>query len=179
MTGTANVYGQALFDLAHEEGLDVELLCQLKILKEAFRQNHDFVRLLSSPSLSKEERLNILQESFGGRIHEYILNFMKILTEKGCIRHFADCCDVYRENYNACHDIITVRAITAAALNPEQADRLNSKLSRLTGKTIELINVIDPSCIGGMRLDYEGKRVDDTIRSRLDSLHSLLKNTIL
>lgn len=179
MTSAANVYGQALFDLAKEEGLDVELLCQLKILKDAFVQNGDFARLLSSPTLSKEERLNILQESFGGRVHAYVLNFMKLLTEKGYIRDFAQCCDVYRERYNDSHGIMAVRAVTAMPLDPEQADRLSTKLSKLTGRTIELINVIEPDCIGGMRLDYDGKRVDDTVRNRLDSLHSLLKNTIL
>ena len=179
MTGVASVYGQALFDLARDENLDVEILCQLKILKEAFVQNSDFVRLLASPSLSKEERLNILQESFGGRVHAYVLNFLKILTEKGYIRHFADCCDAYREKYNDRHGIMSVRVITALPLAPEQAERLNRKLTDLTGKTIELVNVVDASCIGGMRLDYDGKRVDDTVRNRLDTLHSLLKNTIL
>lgn len=179
MTDAANVYGQALFDLAHDEGLDAEFLGQLKILKEVFLQNGDFTRLLASPTLSKDERLNILQETFGGRVHDYVLNFMKILTEKGYIRSFADCCDVYREEYNYCHGIMTVQAVTAIPLSPEQIDRLSKKLSGLTGKSIELINAIDPACIGGMRLDYDGKRVDDTVRNRLDSLHSLLKNTIL
>lgn len=179
MTDTANVYGQALFDLARDEGLDAEFLSQLKVLKEAFLQNSDFVRLLASPSLGKDTRLNILQESFDGRVHHYVLNFMKILTEKGYIRHFADCCDVFREKYNHYHGIMAVQAVTAIPLGPEQIDRLRKKLSELTGKTIELINVIDPACIGGMRLDYDGKRVDDTVRNRLDSLHSLLKNTIL
>lgn len=179
MTGVANVYGQALFDLATEEGLDVEILCELKLLKEAFTHNPDFVRLLASPSLSKEERLGILDESFGGRVHAHVLNFMKILTERGYIRHFADCCEAYREEYNRRHGIMAVRAVTAVPLSPEQADRLTGKLSELTGKTIELINVTDAACIGGMRLDYDGKRVDDTVRNRLDALHDLLKNTIL
>ena len=179
MTGVANVYGQALFDLAWDEGLDVEILCELRILKDAFLQNSDFTRLLAAPNLSKEERLQIIQDSFGGKVHAYVLSFLKILTEKGYIRHFVECCDAYREKYNVHHGILSVRAITAAPLLPEQADRLTGKLSKITGKTIELSNVIDPSCIGGMRLDYDGKRMDDTVACRLDQLHSLLKNTIL
>ena len=75
MTGAANVYGQALFDLARDEDLDVALLCELKILNEAFLQNRDFVRLLSSPSLSKEERLNILQEN----VQDYDNNYTRFI----------------------------------------------------------------------------------------------------
>ena len=50
---------------------------------------------------------------------------------------------------------------------------------KLTGKKIELMNAVDPKCIGGVRLDYDGKRVDDTVQHRLDAVRSLLKNTML
>ena len=179
MTGVASVYGQALYDLARDEGLGSEILEELKALKEAFVENADFVRLLSSPGLPKEERLKILGESFSGKIQPYTLNFMKILTEKGYMRHFADCCDVYRERYNADNGILPVKAVTAVPISQAQAQRLCEKLGSITGKTIELCSVVDPACIGGMRLDYDGKRVDDTVRSRLDRLHGILKNTIL
>ena len=48
-----------------------------------------------------------------------------------------------------------------------------------TGKTIDLQNRIDPACLGGIRLDYDGKRLDDTVSHRLDSIGALLKNTVL
>lgn len=179
MNSTANVYAQALYELAREEGLCDRILAQLKPLQEAFLQNRDYVRLLSTPSLSKEERLHIIDESFSGRIEPYVLSFMKILTEKGIIRHFADCCEAYREKYNEDHGIMRVRAVTASPLSPDQAGRLSAKLERISGKTIELDNVLDPTCIGGMRLDYDGKRMDDTVRNRLDRLHRMLKNTML
>ena len=50
---------------------------------------------------------------------------------------------------------------------------------KLTDKTVELTNRIDPACLGGVRLDYDGKRVDGTVRSRLDAIHNMLKNTVL
>ena len=56
---------------------------------------------------------------------------------------------------------------------------LTQKLTRLTGKTILLENRVDPTCLGGVRLDYDGQRLDDTISHRLDSVRELLKNTVL
>jgi F0F1-type ATP synthase delta subunit len=38
---------------------------------------------------------------------------------------------------------------------------------------------VDAACIGGVRLDYDGKRVDGTVSNRLEKLGSLLKNTVL
>ena len=179
MTQIGNVYGEALYSLAREEGLSDAVLQELKLLRDAFTQEPDFVRLLSAPNLSKEERCDILDRSFRGKVQPYVLNFLKILTEKGYARYFCDCCDAYRELYNADHGILTVKAVTAVALTDQQAAKLSDKLASITGKTIELQNRVDPGCLGGVRLDYDGKRVDGTVASRLDAVRSLLKNTVL
>ena len=65
------------------------------------------------------------------------------------------------------------------ALHPKQAAKLTEKLAKVTGKTIDLVNKVDPACLGGLRLDYDGKCVDDTVAHRLESVRSLLKNTVL
>ena len=179
MTRIGSVYAQALYDLALDEGLSKEILDQLKVLQQAFAQESAFIRLLSTPNLTKDERCGIVDESFRGKVHAYVLNFLKILTEKGYVRHFSDCCDAFIELYNIDNGILPVKAVTAVALTDDQAGRLRDKLSAITGKRIELNNVVDPRCIGGVRLDYDGKRVDDTVQHRLDAVHSLLKNTML
>ena len=179
MTRIGSDYAQALYDLALDEGLSKDILDQLKVLQQAFAQESAFIRLLSTPTLTKDERCGIVDDSFRGKVHAYVLNFLKILTEKGYMRHFSDCCDAYRDLYNDDNGILPVKAVTAVALTDDQTSRLSDKLSAITGKRIELINIVDPKCIGGVRLDYDGKRVDDTVQHRLDAVHSLLKNTML
>ena len=49
----------------------------------------------------------------------------------------------------------------------------------ITGKTILLRNRINPACLGGVRLDYDGQRLDGTVKNRLDRLGELLNNTVL
>ncbi len=179
MTQIGSVYGEALYTLAREEGLDAVILEELKVLQESFSQEPDFLKLLSAPNLSKEERCGILDECFRGKIHAYVLNFLKILTEKGYVRHFSECVSAYRRQYNDDHGILCVTAVTAVALNMDQTVKLRVKLAKLTGKTIDLSNRVDPTCIGGMRLDYDGKRLDDTVSHRLDAIAKTLKSTVL
>ena len=83
MTEVGNVYGESLYELAKEENLTKLIGDQLAVLQQAFRQEPDFIRLLSSPNLTKTERCQILDDSFRGRVHGYLLNFLKFLTEKG------------------------------------------------------------------------------------------------
>lgn len=179
MTEVGNVYGQSLYELAKDEGLSREIGEQLTVLQKSFGEEPDFVRLLSNPSLSKPERCRILDTSFRGSVHPYILNFMKILTERGYIRHFSDCCDAFSELYNRDNGILKVTAVTAVALTPAQEEKLTGKLSQITGKTIALHNRIDPAVLGGVRLDYDGQRLDDTVFHRLDAIRELLNKTVL
>lgn len=179
MTRIGSVYAQGLYDLTKEEGVDTAVLEQLKVLRESFQAEPGFVRLLSAPNLSKQERCAVLDESFRGRVHPYVLNFLKLLTEKGYIRHFSDCCKAYRSLYNRDHGILEVNALTAAPLTDELKKKLTDKLATITGKTVELQCRVDPEVLGGVRLDYDGKRVDGTVKNRLDAMAALLKNTVL
>ena len=179
MTEAASVYGEALYALAKDENKSNMMLVQLKALDESFASEPDFLRLLSAPNLSKIERKEILDTCFKDKLEPYVLNFLKILMEKGYIRQFSSCVQVFCERFNEDHGIMPVSAVTAVPMTQSQKEKLTAKLAAITGKQIELTNTVDPTCIGGVRLDYDGKRVDDTIIHRLDAMSNMLKNTIL
>lgn len=179
MTQIGSVYGEALYGLVRDEGLTKPVLSELAALNESFSQEPQFLRLLSAPNLSKQERCQVIDDCFQGKLQPYVLNFLKLLTEKGYMRHFSDCCASYKNLYNQDNGILPVTAVTAVPLSEVQSGKLTDKLTQITGKTIELANRVDPSVLGGIRLDYDGKRLDDTVAHRLEAVRSLLKNTVL
>lgn len=179
MSRVGEVYASGLYSLAAEEGLSKTILDEMAVLVQSFSAEPMFLRLLCAPNVPVQERCKILDDSFRGKIHPYLLNFLKILTEKGYIRQFSDCYRAYRERYNVECGILPVRAVTAVALTESQAQKLTEKLQKLTGKTVELENFVDPSVLGGVRLDYDGKRVDGTVKNRLDSIRELLNQTVI
>ena len=179
MTQIGSVYGEALYELALSENQIEEIRGQMLALDESFQQEPDFLRLLCSPNLSKQERCQILDDSFRGKLHLYLLNFLKILTEKGYIKQFSSCCEMFTQLYNRDHNIVSVTAVTAVALNPKQTEALTQKLTRITGKNILLRNRVNPACLGGVRLDYDGQRLDGTVKNHLDRLREMLNNTVL
>ena len=95
------------------------------------------------------------------------------------MRYFSDCTDAFTERYNQDNGILSVTAITAVPLNDGQSVRLTEKLGRITGKKIALLNRVDPRVLGGIRLDYDGRRLDDTVSHRLDSIRDLLNKDVL
>ena len=179
MSGAAGIYGQGLYTLAKEEALDAVILQQLQTLQTAFSQQPDFLKLLGSANLPKEERLRIIDDSFRGSVEPYVLNFLKLLTERGYIAHFADAFADYQAQYNRDQGILQVRAVSAVALTPAQQEMLTEKLTAITGKKIQLVCKVDASVLGGVRLSYNGVQVDGTVESRLQAMEKMLKNTIL
>lgn len=175
MSRISKLYAQALYDLAKEEGLSGQLLQELDVLDCAFSNAPDFIRLLGSPALPVDERCRILDRSFRDQVHPYLLHFLMILTKKGYIRHFSGCCRMYRRIYNRDNGILPVTAYTAVPLSDALRSALIQKLSALTGKTIELHCRIDPEVLGGVRLNWEGRQLDGTLRGRLEEIGRLLQ----
>ena len=179
MSQAGTVYGQGLYTLAMEEGLEEQILGELAVLETVFSENPEFLKLLASHNIPLQERLDLLEESFRGKAHQYVLNFLKLLTEKNRIRSFPECYKAYREQYNTDQGILEVQVFTAIALNDAQKVRLTGKLASLTGKKISLQCKIDPAVLGGVRLRYDGCQIDGTIQGRLDALSKTLKNTVI
>ena len=121
----------------------------------------------------------MLDESFRGRVHLYVLNLLKLLTENGDILTFHDCVKQFRAYYNEANGILCVLAVSAVALTQEQAQKLQQKLETVTGKKIRLETKIDPACLGGLRLDYDGKRIDGTVKNRLEAMALQLNQATL
>jgi len=172
-------YAQALFDLARDESLSDVFMEQLQVLDTAFSAEPDFLRLLAAPNVSKSERCRILDQSFRNRVHLYVLNFMKVLTEKGEILRFHSCVKQFRRLYNDACGIISVLAVSAVEMTGDQKRRLQQKLESVTGKTVQLETKVDPSCLGGVRLDYDGKRIDGTVKNRLETMAAQLNHATL
>ena len=179
MTQIGVNYGCALYELADSEKITAPIMEQLEVLDSSFSETPEFLRLLTTPNLSKEERCNVVDKSFRGKVHPYVLNFLKILTERGYAKYFSDCRKAYEDRYNEANGILPVQAVTALPLTQEQSQKLTQKLQTITGKTVKLQNTVDEHCLGGVRLCYNGVQVDGTVKNRLDAIGDLLKNTVL
>ena len=170
MTETARMYGGSLYDLAAEEGLETRILGELDEAVALFKASPEYLHLLSTPSIPKKERCGLLDEALRDRVHLYVLNFLKILCEKGTLRELSGCARAYRIRYNQAHGILEATAISAVPLTEQQRSALHTKLESLTGKTIDLKTKVDAKVLGGIRLDLEGTELDGTVQNRLASL---------
>ena len=75
MSKAGDLYGQSLYDLAAEVNLTDEILGQMEVIEGLFKENPDYITLLSEPSVPKKERLQLVDDAFKDGCQEYLLNF--------------------------------------------------------------------------------------------------------
>ena len=179
MTTAWGLYGQSLYDLAAEEKIDDQIMEELEAVRGIFAQNPDYITLLCEPSIPVRDRTQLLDEAFGGQIHPYLLNFLKILVEKGLLRGFTTCCSTYRALYNREHGISEAVVTSAVPLPEEQAGALQAKLEKLSGKKVLLTCRVNEKVLGGLSVELDGKLFDGTVGGRLEELRRRVTETVL
>ena len=175
MTHTAKIYGSGLYDLAMEDGLVDVLMEQLQQVRSLFRENPDYVKLLSEPSIPKAERIKLIDDAFGAQCERYLINFLKLLCEHGLVHEFAGCCEEYTQRYNADHNITEAVVYSAVDLTEAQTESLRAKLEAMSTKTVILTQKKDASVVAGLRVEIEGKQLDGTVKGRMSGLSRKLE----
>ena len=174
MTEHARVYGGSLYDLAAEEQLTEAIKNDMQEIKQIFRDNPDYIRLLSEPSIKKDERTDLIEKAFGDGAQRYLVNFLKILCERGLLNEVEGCFNEFTRRYNADHNISEAIVTSAIELNDQQKAALKAKLEKTSGKTIELVVKVDPSVVAGIKVELEGKQLDGTVTGRLSDISKKL-----
>ena len=174
----AREYGRALFLITEEDSASDKVLAEVKTAECVFKDNPEYVKLLDSPALSKEERVGLVDKAFSGT-NEMLLNLIKILTEKRQIHLFSKVADEYLSLYDASRGIERVEVITARPLSEKQAQAMKERLEKTLSKTVILKNTVDPTILGGVKLRYLGVQLDGSVKTRLDKFEDALKQTVI
>lgn len=174
MTELAREYGEGLYELAREENLREEFNGALREIAGLFMQQPDYLRLLGSRAIALEERLKVVSDTFDGQVHPYLVNFMKLLVQRGKMDAFCDCAKWFFSRYNDDFGIVEAYVTTAVELSEAQMSALKTKLDEMTGKNVAIVSRVDPALLGGVRVEMNGQKFDNSIQNRLERLkHSL------
>ena len=174
MTSLAREYGEALYELARDENLGLLIFEQMDDISALLKQQPEFIRLLCSRAIDRETRLKIVDDTFGNHVHPYVTNFMKLLVQREHFDAFLLCAQWFHQRYNDDNGIVEARVTSAVALEENELTALRVKLAHISGRQVKLITAVDPSLIGGVRVEMDGRRYDNTIQDRLGRLRRSL-----
>ena len=171
-------YGKALFMLTEERGTTETVKSDAECLIEVLSENPEYVRLLDTPALSKDERLSAIDEALSS-LDRDLSNLVKIFTEMHSAHSLIPALRHYLEEYDLARGIVRAEAISALPLTEDQRRRLIARLERETGKTVILKEKVDPSILGGLIVRAMGKQEDGSLASRLRSIERGIMDTVV
>lgn len=79
---TEKVYGEALFELAVEEGREKELLQEVLTIRKVLDKNPDFAKLMKNPAIPESEKEEVLKTVWDGCISKEITGLMLLLLQR-------------------------------------------------------------------------------------------------
>lgn len=179
MTQTARIYGGSLYDLAAEEQLAEVILEQMQQIRKIFGENPEYLHLLKEPSIPMEERKNLIETAFGSQTERYLVNFIKMLCERGLLNEYTGCCEEFTRRYNVENGIVEAVVTSAIVLTEAQMTALRERLENVSEKKVSLVQKLDARVVAGLRVEMEGRQLDGTVQSRLSGISKKLNEIIV
>ena len=172
----ANKIGYSLFEVAKENNTLEEVSYELKEVAKVVNGNSDFVTLMNNPNLEKIKKINLIDASFAG-VNKNVVNVVKILAGNLQISLINFVLEQYTELFNKHSRNVVVKAESASPLTEEQLENLKEKIkNELQLENVEINNFVDASLLGGLKLTYNNKVVDATIKVKLNAIKSKISS---
>jgi F-type H+-transporting ATPase subunit delta len=172
----AGRYASALFELASEAGTVTAVESDLDSLEAGLRESAELRALIKNPEVSREQIRKVvagLGAAMG--LSELTRNFLGVLAENRRVAELPAMIRAFHMIAAAQRGEVAAEVASAHALTDEQIATLEGKLRAREGRTVKLKTRVDPALLGGLVVTVGSKRIDGSIRTRLNSLAQAMK----
>jgi F-type H+-transporting ATPase subunit delta len=142
---------------------------QLRQLAEAEQAVPELRELLRNPQLDPRSKRAALEDLLSGA-EELLRNFMLVLVDKNRAGQLEEIAREF-ERLAAEHEgIVHAELTTAVELSDAEAKKLMEQIEQASGQKVEATRNVDTDLIGGMILQVGSRRLDASVRGRLERL---------
>lgn len=174
----AQRYAKSLIDLSIEQNNLEKVYQDIQFLSTVCR-NEEFSAMLKSPIVHSDKKLGVIQQLFGGKVQDISMQFMSLLVNKGRESLLPAVTQAFIEQYKAIKKIRSARIISAKELSEQEMNAIRKKFEfwLAPGETMELIQKVDHSLIGGFVFEMGDRNYDASIKRQLSELRENLYDT--
>lgn len=172
----AGRYASALFDLAAEAGSVSAVESDLELLRSALAESEELNNLITNPQISRALAGDAIA-AVGKKLaaSQLTAHFLGVLAANRRLTDLPGMIRAFRTIASAQRGEVTATVTSAHALSDSQLETLKTKLTAREGRTVKLVADVDPDLLGGLVVTIGSKRIDGSIRTRLNSLAHAMK----
>lgn len=174
MSQVAERYALALFQVAQKHGTSLEVEQDLREVKKVFKMTPELYNLIVSPKLSADKRTNLINEVFIGA-NPFVLNTFQLMAERKRMDEVGSLADEFIALSNNAQGIEDAKVYSTRPLTEEERVSISTVFANKIGKqSLRIENIIDPSLIGGLRLQIGNRIYDSSVSTKLARLQRQL-----
>jgi F-type H+-transporting ATPase subunit delta len=172
----AGRYASALFDLASENGTVTAVESDLGQLETALAESSELAAVTTNPKVGRSDA----QKALWGvsailGVTELTQNFLGVLAQNRRLAELPKVIRAFRSIAAAQRGEVTAEVTSAHSLTDTQLADLKARLTAREGRTVKLSTKVEPDLLGGLVVTIGSKRIDASIRTRLNSLSQAMK----
>jgi F-type H+-transporting ATPase subunit delta len=174
-TIVAKRYAKALFELAQEKNEVAQVEADLQAIVSSIHEHADFQKLLSHPNIDSSKKTALLSTLFQGKVSEAVLNTVSLLVERRRESILAELLADYVKIANEALGQAKAIVSSPKVLTKEESAHIASRFSEITGKKIQVEQVIDTSLLGGIQVRIGDRLYDGSLAGKLQRLQASFK----
>ncbi|MHC4295337.1 MAG: ATP synthase F1 subunit delta [Planctomycetota bacterium] len=163
----ADIYAQALLELANERDVVDDLFEEFLSLVEYIESDDEFRGFMASFAVDDDDRREVLRRAFSGRISEMLLNLMLVLNDHNRAGIVKLVFERYKKLYDEQSNREDVEVTSAVPLTDDERAAIEAEVTGFTGKQSMLVEEVDPSILGGLIVQVGDRQFDGSLRTKL------------
>lgn len=165
------VYAKAFLAAAEKDGTARELLDELgSLVLHTLDKQPAFDATLASPRIAAEEKAEMLDRVFQGRVSVGLLTFLKVVCRHDRLDCLREIHAAAKRQHNEARGVVEVHLTTAQPLDETLTGQIEQALTQHLKQEVELQRSTDPLLIGGTIIRIGDMVYDSSVRQRLFSL---------
>jgi F-type H+-transporting ATPase subunit delta len=176
VSGVAERYAKALFELAVEAKTIPQVEKDLDQLSSLVNESSDLARLVRSPvfSASDQQRaMSAVADKAG--ITGIVGNFVRVLAGNRRLFILPGVIATFKALAAKERGEVSAEVTSAEPLSDKNIAALKDALKASIGKDVTLTTTVDPTLIGGLIVKVGSRMIDGSLRTKLNSLKLAMK----
>ncbi|WP_299127106.1 ATP synthase F1 subunit delta [uncultured Winogradskyella sp.] len=162
-------YAKAVLSLARDHKSAEAVNSDMKLITSTIRQSEDLNQMLQSPVVRSSDKKAVLTSVFKNA-NVVTTNLVDTLISNKRLSLLGDVATSYTQLYDQMRGTQVATVTTVVPLTAELKTKVLAKVKELTGKEVEVENIIDENILGGFILRVGDIQYNASIANKLDKL---------
>jgi len=171
-------YATSLYELATERGELESVKADVESFVQALTSVPELKSILASPVVPSSKKLAILKQIYADKFSPLLIRFFEIISIRNREALLASVMMSFLDVYLAKKGVVKGTVTSATPLTAKALDSILTAAEGISGKQVQLAQVINPALLGGYILRVGDKELDQSVATGLERVRRSLKTAV-